>query len=111
MKETVEDMMKRIAAENDFDGEEYSTYIGVAPEITLTYLYGTWVADLYCEGQLCYFAGDNADEVYDIVKSETNWHGDDFPGETAQEALQQMDVVCKKFRQHNFILTAAVERD
>ncbi len=111
MKESVEDLMKRIAEENDFDGQKYKSYIGVAPEVTLTYLYGVWVADLYCEGQMCYFAGDDDEEIYTIIGRETNWDENDFSGKTALEALQQMDIVCKKFREHDFILTADVERD
>ena len=46
-----------------------------------------------------------------IIVKETNWDKDDFSGETAIEALQQMDIVCKKYREHNFILTADIERD
>lgn len=111
MRETVEDMMKRIASENNFEGKKYSTYIGVAPEVTLTYLYGEWIADLHCEGQICYFVGDNDEEITDFISKETNWDTDNFSGVTALDALHQMDVVCKKFRQYNCILTADVERD
>jgi len=111
MKETVEDLMKRIAEENDFDGQKYSTHVGVAPEVTLIYLYGEWIADLYCEGQDCYFVGDNDEEIYDVISKETGWDGDDFSGSTAYEALHQMDIVCKKLTQSNLILTADVERD
>ena len=112
MKESVEDLMKRIAEENDFDGQKYKSYIGVAPEVRLTYLYGVWVAELYCEAEICYFEGDKIEEIFPIVCKETNWDGDScISGTTAIEALQRMDNVCKKFREHNFILTADIERD
>lgn len=103
--------MKRIAEENDFEGQRYSSYIGVSPEVTLTYLYGEWIADMYYEGQDCYFVGKNDEEITDIISKETGWHTENFSGSTAYDALHQMDIVCKKLRQHHLILTADVERD
>lgn len=112
MKESVEDLMERIAVENDFEGQKYSNFIGVAPEVRLTYLYGVWVAELYCEAQICYFEGDKIEEIFPIICKETNWDGDScFSGATAIEALQKVDIVCRKFREYNFILTADVERE
>ena len=91
MKESVEDLMKRIVVETDFEGKKYSNFIGVAPEVRLTYLYGVWVAELYCEAQICYFEGDKIEEIFPIICKETNWDGDScFSGTTAIEALQQV---------------------
>ena len=87
MKETVEDLMKRIVSENNFEGKsiEGYDYIGCKPSIRLEYTNeGVWEAsltDTFMGNSLpCSFCSENY--IFSALSE----------GNTAEEALHNLDM-------------------